>query len=99
MNKLTCTAFSCQNNVGRNCSLAKVLVEGLTAQNAQETKCTSYIAKSVTNLNSYTKPNPVLEVKCNAKDCMHNINNLCDASVVNINSMQNKAQCDTFKKS
>ncbi len=102
MTKLNCSVIHCASNAEGNCCRPEITVNGTTACKCDETCCGSFtkIAEGATNSMDYSNPNPISDVNCTAKNCVHYKENKCCAESINVSgttaSNKTDTECDTF---
>lgn len=107
-NHLKCSVDNCANYRDHRCCLPAIEVAGPHSENRQETCCNSFrcaggceggATNAVTPQND---PNPMLEIRCTAKKCVHNHGGACDADCVCVGignydtTSKKETQCETF---
>ena len=102
MTKLECSVKNCVHNADNCCCKAAIAVDGNKAKSSEQTCCASFDQKTSDSFkNSTQTPNPALKIGCNAVQCIHNENHLCQAESVAINGMNtqsgNHTECATFQ--
>lgn len=100
MERLSCSAQSCINNINYLCSAKAIHIKGVDAYSSGGTKCSTYhisnfanATSNITNVNLYgaiTQPftseiTMSPEIACDAIKCIHNSKGYCFASDVLIN--------------
>lgn len=101
MPRLNCSAANCSYNNSNYCCKNQIQVSGSMAQQAQSTCCESFIESNGAFTNSVQVPNPHLYVSCEAKNCIHNCNNNCEAESISVGggiaaSTSRETECDSF---
>ena len=88
MNHLKCSVENCANYCEHQCCLSQIEVAGPHSTNRQETCCDSFRCKDTcgcsgaNNSTRHDVPNPNLEIRCTAEQCVHNHQGTCDAECV-----------------
>lgn len=105
-NHLKCSVENCANYQDHRCCLPGIEVAGPQSKSRQETCCNSYLCAGqcggATNSTAHNDPNPVLEIRCSAKKCVHNHGGACDADCVCVGignydtTSKHETQCETF---
>ena len=115
---LSCSATNCVNNMSGICSASTINVSGSNAHSSEATKCETFAEKGLKNsLTNVLNMNVVGEfkqvfnsdsiemspnIRCVAKNCIHNQKNLCAADNIMVNGAgaltTEKTQCETFKE-
>ena len=103
MNKLTCSAENCINNLQGYCTANSIEVEN----NASHSQCKTFAAKGAvetmsrfhnTNLTKgFTgmfseENNMVPQVNCEVYNCVHNNNRICTADAIEINGDKSRTR-------
>ncbi|EJO5346878.1 DUF1540 domain-containing protein [Clostridium botulinum] len=103
MNKLTCSAENCINNLQGRCTANSIEVEN----NHSHTQCKTFAAKGAietmsrfhnTNLTEGFKDiftqgnNMVPQVNCEVYNCVHNNNRVCTADSIEINGDEERTR-------
>lgn len=100
MPSLMCNVTTCQHNRSDLCCKNGIKVGGQDAGASEYTKCESFYEKSEAFLNSNESPNPSMDVRCEAENCVYNQTGLCGAEIVSIAggpvSSAAKTECSTF---
>lgn len=116
--KLSCSAANCVNNVNGLCSANTIEVDGPRAQTSSGTECNTFAQKgfknAVMNLTNMNLPGEIRQIfskdsvemnpsiKCRAVNCIHNINEICNAKSVMIYGpgarSSDDTECQTFKE-
>lgn len=83
---LNCTARNCMYNKDEYCSKGDILVEGTTAETADETCCRSFVEKKDGTVNRAETgcACKTIEVDCKACDCSFNTQEKCSADKITI---------------
>lgn len=104
MTNCTCTVTECKHNDDHCCCKSEILVNTDSKNDCSCgcTCCASFDQKTSDSFkNSTQTPNPALKIGCNAVQCIHNENHLCQAESVAINGMNtqsgNHTECATFQ--
>ena len=104
MTNCTCTVTECKHNDDHCCCKSEILVNTDSKNDCSCgcTCCASFDQKTSASFkNSTQTPNPALKIGCNAVQCIHNENHLCQAESVAINGMNtqsgNNTECATFQ--
>lgn len=115
---LSCTATNCVNNMSGICSASTINVSGSNAHSSEGTQCDTFAEKGLRNsLANVLNMNVVGEIKqvfnsesiemspnirCNARNCEHNEDNLCAADNIMVNGLgaltSGRTQCETFEE-
>lgn len=105
MEKLSCSARCCINNINGLCSAKAIHIRGVEAYSSSGTFCNTYefnkfsnTVSNITNVNFFgaiTQPftNNIMmspEIACDAVKCTHNNRGFCDAKDVYINGEYSK---------
>ena len=94
MTNCTCTVTECKHNDDHCCCKSEILVNTDSKNDCSCgcTCCASFDQKTSDSFkNSTQTPNPALKIGCNAVQCIHNENHLCQAESVAINGIIIKA--------
>ena len=104
MTNCTCTVTECKHNDDHCCCKSEILVNTDSKNDCSCgcTCCASFDQKTSDSFKNNTQtPNPALKIGCNAVQCIHNENHLCQAESVAINGMNtqsgNHTECATFQ--
>lgn len=108
MTELQCGVENCTYNTRLLCCLPQIEVGGPCACGSDQTYCSSFVdsKEAASNATAYDQPNPTLDVRCNAKNCVHyEENDRCSAESIEVNlcapnsTMQGEGQtmCNTFR--
>lgn len=102
MTNLGCTVSTCLHNSDNLCCKQTIIVDGMSAMNAQGTCCGSFDEnKGGSFQNIFKTPESRLEVDCEAVQCVYNENRHCSADHIDISGdgAQNPehTECATFK--
>lgn len=99
MPKLNCSVTNCANNCDDCCCLGGIDVSGDHASTTEGTCCSSFCEQGEAN-NAATDPNPQLQVKCGACNCVHNNEYCCKADYISISgqgaSRSTETECGSF---
>ena len=85
MTNCTCTVTECKHNDDHYCCKSEILVNTDSKNDCSCgcTCCASFDQKTSDSFkNSTQTPNPALKIGCNAVQCIHNENHLCQAESV-----------------
>ncbi len=102
MTKLNCSVIHCASNNSGVCCRPEITVKGDTAKACKDTCCDSFtnIPQAGTNHFDYSNPNPISDVHCTAKNCIHYKNNQCCADEIEVAGATacatKETECDTF---
>lgn len=100
MPNLICNVTTCEHNRADLCTKEGIKVGGLDAVTSEYTKCESFYEKSEAFLNSDDAPNPSMDIRCEADNCVYNQLGMCGAELVSIAggpvSSAAKTECNTF---
>ena len=94
MTNCTCTVTECKHNDDHCCCKSEILVNTDSKNDCSCgcTCCASFDQKTSDSFkNSTQTPNPALKIGCNAVQCIHNENHLCQAESVAINGLQSQS--------
>ena len=103
MTKLNCDVIHCSSNRDGCCCRPSIKVAGTTACTCNETCCDSFskIEQSASNSMDYSQPNPVSDISCSVKNCIHYKNNKCYAETINVSGTnaccKKETECNTFR--
>ena len=94
---LSCDATNCTHNFNYQCKAGAINISGQSAVENSGTTCTTFVDKAHSSfVNSIDAlDTEVCNIKCEARNCVHNENKGCHANNVQID-FQN-ACCNTFK--
>ncbi len=85
MTSLQCDVKNCANYRDNCCCRPSIQVEGCTAHGCDQTYCSSFQEKDgYTNDCACSAPNTALEIRCNARNCVHYCNDKCSASMISV---------------
>ncbi len=85
MPKLDCSVVNCRYNEDYGCVRSNISVGGASAQNSSETRCDSFEERRGDYArNSTAGPSARLNVRCEAKKCVHNDNCTCEAEKIDV---------------
>lgn len=116
--KLSCNAEKCVNNINGLCDANTIHVTGDKSHSSRETECETFSPKGLINaMSNFTNMNLVgefkqlfskdsiemsPEIKCEAENCIYNVNELCTASNVQVYGPEartsRETECETFKE-
>lgn len=102
MTKLTCDAANCASNKDNLCCQGAIKVQGQEATRPCDTRCQSFTEKGheLSNSTHYCQCNTQAEVKCTAKNCIHNNDGTCVAEGIHIGTpsahTMSETECATF---
>lgn len=116
--KLICSAGNCVNNINGLCSANTINVNGSRAHTSSGTDCETFAEKgfmnAVKNLGNMNFAGEVRQIinrdsismspniKCQAVNCVYNVNRLCSADNVQIYGpgavASQGTQCETFRE-
>ena len=102
MTNLECTAQQCVNNHSRLCALKEIHVNGRDACRCQDTCCGSFMAENAaySNVRDTRDAAPGTHIGCQVKQCVYNLDGVCDAEEVLIDGSYARrpdgTRCDTF---
>ena len=114
--KLNCSAQNCVHNTSGLCTANTIQVAGSAAHTSSSTQCDTFAEKgfvnAVTNMTNMNIPGEIKQlfnrnsielspyVKCEATNCMHNVDRVCGASNIEVYgpgaSDSQGTQCETF---
>ncbi len=103
MATLRCGVNECAHNKENFCCNESIKVGGVNASIAAHTECESFDEKG-NEINSLfsQSPNPSMAIGCSASNCIHNENQRCVSSYVDISSSAstygNTTECLSFTK-
>lgn len=99
MTKLQCNVNSCSSYNKGYCCRPCIHVNGATAHMCSETNCQSYSENTnqMTSGCQYNNPNQILDISCDANQCLYNHNHKCTADSISINSGCSGTECSSFK--
>lgn len=95
MPNLNCTASNCTHNTQNQCCNNSIQVGGRSADKSKATSCESFVESSGAFTNSVQTPNPSMSIGCEAANCVHNCDEACQASTVDISGASASSSCDT----
>lgn len=100
---LDCSATSCTYNKDKLCAKGDILVAGSDAEKSCETQCDSFIgAGRDCYCNSSSNGKERIAVKCEAINCLFNLNRTCSAEHIGIAGQQahssSETECSSFQK-
>lgn len=102
MTKLNCSVIHCASNNNGHCCRPEITVNGTTACECEETCCGSFtkIPDDAKNYIDYSDQNPISDVHCTAKNCIHYKHNQCCAESIEVSGRsayeKQDTECDTF---
>lgn len=100
MPDLLCNVTTCEHNKSDLCCKQGIKVGGEEANTSEYTKCESFYEKSEAFLNNVQSPNPRMDIRCEAANCVYNEIGMCGADMVSIAggpvSSAAKTECNTF---
>ncbi|WP_010169165.1 DUF1540 domain-containing protein [Candidatus Epulonipiscium viviparus] len=91
MPRLYCSVSNCQHNADSCCSLSAIEIDGAGANCAENTSCGDFV-EGFGIMNSAANANPVLEVRCEATNCVHNSGGQCGSDFMSVSGM-NATSC------
>ncbi|MGN0371056.1 MAG: DUF1540 domain-containing protein [Butyrivibrio sp.] len=102
MTDLGCCVTNCVYNAEHMCCKNSIKVIGKSATDSGSTCCGSYKGDySQSAQNSSSAPNPKMDIRCDAVNCMHNDDKRCVASHVEVrtsaDTVHGQTECSTFK--
>lgn len=105
MTHLQCDVMNCANNKDNLCCRPNIQVNGPCAFGSEQTCCSSFLdaTSSVENSIGYSMPNLGLEIGCDAKNCVYNQEERCNADEIKVSSegekpdTASKTECATFR--
>lgn len=94
---LKCDSTNCFYNSSHECKAGAINVSGQSAMSTSGTTCTTFVDKAQSSFVNSVEglTTSTCNIKCEARNCVHNENKGCHADSVQID-MQN-ARCDTFE--
>ena len=102
MAKLSCSVNNCCHNSSNYCCNNEIKVGGKKANSPSSTCCESFQEMTEAFTNNVQTPNPSLNVKCEATNCIHNSDCSCSANSISIDgisaSNSDDTQCVSFAK-
>lgn len=96
MTNLNCCVESCAFNKSECCCLNNIEVGGHKAEAPTNTCCQSFEEQSGAFTNDAMEPEMHLEVACEAKNCVHNSQGMCDAEHIDIAGISASASGETL---
>lgn len=84
MPSLICDVKNCSHNVDNYCALSIISVGEEGATNNIETQCNNFDETSYTANNCMKEKQALVDIKCDATQCVHNIGHVCMAQCVPI---------------
>ncbi len=85
MTQLKCSAQTCMYNEDRYCSKGDIMVEGKEAKEPSATSCGSFRERmGERGANSMDHPSKMIEVDCEAENCVFNEDCKCAAQEIGI---------------
>ena len=93
MTKLNCCVNNCMHNNSDCCCISSIEVGGKKAEEPQNTCCNSFSEKNGSFTNSTESPNPSLDIKCVATNCIYNEDCSCCAEHVDIAGPSSSCSC------
>lgn len=100
MPKLSCSAQNCTHNCDNACCINQIKVGGEQASVAQSTCCENFQESQGAFTNNDQTPNANLSISCEATNCTHNYDCICEASSVDINGVSacvpEETKCSSF---
>ncbi|MDQ0151222.1 DUF1540 domain-containing protein [Eubacterium multiforme] len=95
MATLRCQVRECTHNRDSYCCNESIAVGGREAMSSSQTMCNDFQEMSYSIMSMEQKPNPNMEIECNAKNCMYNDKQRCIANYVDISGDNCKEESDT----
>ncbi len=86
MPRLYCSVSNCLHNADSCCSLSLIEIDGVVAQCSEDTACGNF-AEGFGTMNTTADANPVLEIVCEATNCLHNFDSRCVSEFISISGM------------
>ncbi len=94
MPRLDCSVMNCRYNQDHGCVRDNISVGGAMAKSSSETCCDSFEEKSGDSFtNSFREPSLKVNIRCEAKNCMHNDNCSCHAQSIDVGG-SNACKCE-----
>ncbi len=86
MTSLQCDVKNCANYRDNCCCRPSIQVEGCTARGCDQTYCSSFQEKddAFSNSCACSAPNTTLEIRCSARNCVHQKDNKCTAGMISV---------------
>lgn len=101
MPNLKCEVRNCSYNEEYYCCLSRINVGHKNATNAIETCCESFVESEYVASNCSMGPEEVVDIQCDAVECVFNCSKLCTAVDVEVGGAStachsDDTQCNTF---
>lgn len=101
MTKLNCSVNSCAYWCDHLCSKEEIQVDGSFAEKENETCCSSFVPRHGMEVsNSTASASEEMKIQCEATNCLHNQQQECDASHVDIQGSRactcGETKCSSF---
>ncbi len=94
---LKCTVSTCAHHKDAHCCLESIWVSKTEPEQAVNAVCSSYVNCGSVDMSAENKtPKNDLDIKCNARNCKYNIENVCSSLNVTIALRKNDAECTNF---
>lgn len=115
---LTCNAENCVHNISGLCSARNIHINGASAHSSEYTSCSTFVQKgfknAFTNMFNMNVGGEIkqlfntssIEMKptigCDAVNCIHNMNRICEASYIQIHGLgalnSVSTECQSFQE-
>ena len=104
--RLDCSVTHCAHNSTGKCTLTDIKIGGPSANTSADTCCSSYDPMSNSGAKNSTNgktPKESAQIKCEARQCMHNSFGGCAATNIQVESCgcssndSSCTQCSTFR--
>lgn len=93
MPRLDCSVATCKYNQDHGCVRDKISVGGMSASNPHETCCDSFEERRTSSMtNSFSEPSVCVDIRCEAKNCLHNDGCRCQAERIDMGG-SNASEC------
>ncbi len=97
-NNLKCTVSNCMHHKDAHCCLESIWVSKTAPKDAVNAVCSSFVSGQNSSMSAQERvPKNDLDIKCNARNCKYNIENICSSLNVTIALTKNDAECTNFK--
>lgn len=94
MPSLDCSVVNCKYNEDHGCVRDSISVGGAGANNSAQTRCNSFEERRGESFtNSFREPSLRVNIRCEAKNCVHNDSCNCQADKIDV-SGSNACKCD-----
>lgn len=101
MSSLECSVVKCKYNEDHGCVRESIRVGGEGADSSSQTCCDSFEERRADSYtNSFREPSMCVDIKCEAKKCVHNNNCSCMADRIYVEGSNackcGQTECGTF---